>query len=222
MPQFLTDDELLDVPLGNLMPGELTRSFKAHADHAHKIEEADTLHIAQRLDRQTAEEKHEEAEELCQREEIVLTQLAEREAQLREEAERLDERAIKLHDGRRAYVDGDDYRDAEGHKLTGADRAQAEVLHVEQPQAATWQEKHYLDEQAQRTEQMRRNIEDLQAGKAGANEATLLSRYEKQMQSQTPAAAGRESASADYSDTNYMGALSGLTAHPQAKSGPAF
>ena len=220
MPQFLTDDELLDVPLGNLVPGELARSFRVHAKQEQKLEQAAALHLAERLEVHQEEAKREEEEELHERELTVLAEIAEREEKLRVEAELLDERAIKLHDGRRAYVDGDKYRDGDGRELTGADRAQAEVLHLEQPQAATWQEKHQIDEQAQRMEQMRRDIERAHASNAGPNEAAILTRYEKQLK--TSDAASPAGGLPDYSDTDYMGAIGGLTAHPQPKSGPAL
>ena len=182
MPQLLPDDELLDVPLGNLLPGELARSFKVHAAHTHKADEVEALHATQRLEQRTVEDTRQEEEEaLHRREEVVLVQIAEREEMLREEAERLDDRAIKLHDGRRAYVDGDGYRDAEGRELTGADRAQAEVLHLEQPQAATWQEKRQIDQAWAETEKSRRSIEAAQAGNPGTNEASAVSAAEKML-----------------------------------------
>lgn len=177
MPQLLPDDELLNVPLGNLLPGELARSFKVHSDHAHKTEEAEAQHLVQE---QRVTEEHEQAEEdLQRREETVLAQLAEREELLRIEAQELDDRAIKLVDGRRAYVDGDRYRDAEGHELTGADRAQAEVLHVEQPHAATWQEKQHIDQSWAELEKSRLSIEAAQAGAPGSDQVAAVSGAEK-------------------------------------------
>lgn len=187
MPQFLTDDELLDVPLGNLVPGELARSFKVHADHTQKSEQAEMFHAMQRIERQTAEAvEREEAVELHHREEAVLAQLAEREKLLIEEAQHLDDRAIKLHDGRRAYVDGERYRDAEGRELTGADRAQAEVLHVERPDATTWQEERRITTKLEEVELAKRKIETAQVGAPAGSEAaavksaeTLLARSQK-------------------------------------------
>jgi hypothetical protein len=164
------------------MPGELARSFKAHAAHAQKVEEAEAQHVAHRSDRQLDEDKEREDEEtLHHREEIVMARLAEREEALLAEAQRLDDRTIKLHDGRRAYVDGDRYRDAEGKELTGADRAQAEVLHLEQPHAATWQEQQKLTKQWAETETLRRNIEAAQAGAPGTDETAAVSAAEKML-----------------------------------------
>lgn len=183
MPQLLPDDELLNVPLGNLLPGELARSFKVHSDHAHKTEEAEAQHLVQE---QRVTEEHEQAEEdLQRREETVLAQLAEREELLRIEAQELDDRAIKLVDGRRAYVDGDRYRDAEGHELTGADRAQAEVLHVDHPNATTWQEQQKLETKWVQTEHLRQSIEEAQAGKPGSDENAAVSSAEKMLRKDT-------------------------------------
>jgi len=179
MPQLLTDDELLDVPLGNLMPGELARSFTVHAAHAQKTEEATAQQVLRHSDQQTVQDKeHEEQEALQRREEVVLARLAEREEALREEATLLDERTIKLHDGRRAYVDGDKFRDAEGQELTGADRAQAEVLRVEQPNAATWQEEQRIGKMWAENQKARKDIEDAKAGKPGTDAAAAVSSAE--------------------------------------------
>jgi len=50
----------------------------------------------------------------------------------------IDDRAIKLHDGRRAYVDGSEYRDKNGIFLRGADRDEADRLRARN--ASTWTE----------------------------------------------------------------------------------
>ena len=112
---------------------------------------------------------------------MLLTRIAEREDELLVEARREDERAIKLHDGRRAYVDGKDYRDAEGQKLTGADRAEAEIDHLDHPDATTWQEKHALDEQWKATERLRSKVEAVNTGKDNAQQAAALTAYEKEL-----------------------------------------
>ena len=161
------------------MPGELARSFKVHAEQAHKAEEFEAQH---RVEAQhIVEDREQEEAELHHREERVLAELAEREELLREEAQRLDDRAIKLDDGRRAYVDGDCYRDNEGHELTGADRAQAEVLHVEHPNATSWQEEQQLTRKWEETQRLRHGIEAAQAGAPGTDEATAIGAAEKML-----------------------------------------
>lgn len=41
MATRLADDELLDVPMGNLTPGELARSYRGRAAHTLRAEEAE-------------------------------------------------------------------------------------------------------------------------------------------------------------------------------------
>jgi hypothetical protein len=225
MASELPDSELLNVPTDNLRPGELVRAFQVKAvETAKKLAAAQPDEVTLMLLAERREEaKEAEHEELHRREERLLAELDKREQELFERAEGLDTRAIKLDDGRRAYVDGDKYRDAEGRELKDADRAQAEIHHLDHPNAATWQEKHDLDEQFFAATRMRHQIEELQEGKAGANEATVLSRYEKQLQTQSSGALSRAPVAADYADVDYMGALLGPTAKANPKpGGPAF
>ena len=157
----LPDDELLNIPLGNLLPGELKRAFRINSEQNAKKQEEESRHtveLSATLRRDEETETH-EREELERYEVRLLERIYEREEELQIESAGLDQRAIKLHDGRRAYVDGDRYRDAEGRELSGADRAQAEVLHLEQPHAATWQEKQKIEEQWAAIETVRRDVE---------------------------------------------------------------
>src|ERR1035438_8089817 len=56
---------------------------------------------------------------LRRREDAMLALLAEQEREFEEQRQEIESRAIRLSDGRRVYVDGDDYRDAAGCKLEG-------------------------------------------------------------------------------------------------------
>jgi hypothetical protein len=70
------------------------------------------------------------------------------EREIEKRQQQIDGRAIRLHDGRRAYVDGDGYADGQGRELTGADYDEAHRLHQQHPDAArstdpnwySWQE----------------------------------------------------------------------------------
>jgi hypothetical protein len=213
MADDLNDDELLNVPLGNLRPGELARAFVIEAQHIRKVEEVETERfvsvLAQRHDEQEKEAEQQEVE-LQERESRLIAQINIREDELREEAERQDARAIKLADGRRAYVDGDKYRDENGRVLAGADRAQAEIDHIDHPDATTWQEHQELAKQWSETEKLKAKVEGLQNGSSGADADKTLSSYEKEFQAQTAKTSQVRSA-ADYASSNdYMADL-GLT-----------
>lgn len=50
---------------------------------------------------------------------IKLARIDEQQRELEKRREDIDDRAIKLHDGRRAYVNGEGYVDGQGRELTG-------------------------------------------------------------------------------------------------------
>lgn len=222
MPTVLANDELLNVPLANLAPGELRRAFFVQAQQAEKKQSEERAAMADAFSARNAERQEESSRETSRREAQLLAFLQLREEQIAEARQELDKRTLRLDDGRRVYVDGNKYRDEKGHELNDADRAQAEVHHLDQPHAATWQEKHDLDEQSEATRQMRHQVEDLQAGKAGANEAAQLAQLEKRYQVQTGTQLPKSPQAADYGDLDYMTALTGPSAAAGKKTGPAF
>ncbi len=216
MPIDLTNDELIAVPLANLRPGELRRAFLVEAIDAGKKQEAvnvqRTLAVLQVKQEEESEHEHRELE---RREETLLAGLQEREREIFQEAEELDRRAIKLHDGRRAYVDGDRFRDAEGRELHGADRAAAEQLHLEQPAAATWQEHQAIEQKMKDAERLRHQVEDLKNAPDSAAENAALTRSEKEFARQTAADLKDTKTLPDYGSGD-IGAAFGLSKSFQA------
>lgn len=212
MTSELPDDELLNLPTANLRPGELVRAFQLRAVLAvKKLAAAQPDDFSLMLMAERKEEAKETAhEEMQRREALLLAQLEMREHELAEQSERLDARTIKLDDGRRVYVDKDKYRDEQGSELKDADRAQAEIHHLDHPDAATWQEHQEIERQKQATAELRQKVEKLDQGSPEAKKA--LAGYEKQFQADL-AVRQREvqkTGLPDYGDGDYMEAF-GLT-----------
>lgn len=221
MTSELPDDELVNLPTDNLRPGELVRAFQVRAEWAVKKlvaaqpDEISLMLVAERKE----ETKEAERDEMQRREDLLLAQLDKHEQELLAEAERLDARAIKLDDGRRVYVDHDKYRDAEGRELKDADRAQAEVHHLDHPDAATWQEHKDIERQKQATRELRQRVENLNASDSAGSEKALTA-YEAEFQSRVAGRLKEGAKAADSADTDYMAAY-GLTGNfKQAVTGP--
>lgn len=211
MPTDLTDDELLGIPLANLRPGELRRAFLAEA--ADNIKKEDIVNVQRTFTalqgRQSEEQRDREQEEhrlFVAREEHLLAAIREREIEIDREAEALDARTIRLADGRRAYVDGDKYRDEDGKELHDAARAEAEQLHLEQPNAATWQDKELIDKNRIALKDLRSKVEKLDGNGAAPDRSAALSRLEREFKTNVATAAA-PAALPDYGDGDYMAAF---------------
>lgn len=208
MPNDLPDDELLDVPFANLQPGELRRAFAVNAIAFENRQEEEIVRwrTISALQRSKEEETHHEREELHRREEILLAGLRDREKAIREDADLLDKRAIKLDDGRRVYVDRDKYRDAEGRELSGADRAQAELHHLDLPNAATWQEHQEIELRLRATKQLREKVEALQTKGDAPDISKALAAYEAEFKNEVAANQKPKESAPDYGSADYISA----------------
>src|SRR5258706_7222182 len=71
------------------------------------------------------DEYNKKMDDIIRREQEVKKQAQQKEQELKQVSQEIDCRTIRLHDGRRAYVDGDQYRDEQGRVLQGQDRAEA-------------------------------------------------------------------------------------------------
>jgi hypothetical protein len=121
--QGLSDAELLAMPAENVSPATLTRVWELHARHTQeKAQEAvETMAVQQH--RQVDQKEH---------------------AQEEERRREIETRAIRLHDGRRVYVDGEEFRDGEGRALSGSDRTEA--AQKAKPDSAQWADKQRCDD----------------------------------------------------------------------------
>lgn len=168
--------------------------------------------------------------EITVREDRLLARIEEQQVIVEKRREEIDERAIKLHDGRRAYVDGDGYVDGQGRELSGADYDEAHRLHQQNPDAATRQENAENNRQANDLETLRQNLQQHQQDReqAGApvdlkQEQQTADDYEKRFkQAAEPRRAEIEKKAdsvADAYGTDYMADLGRTTSYAKQQAG---
>jgi hypothetical protein len=162
---------------------------------------------------------------IAERQDLLLQQIEQEQAQVAVRHQEIEDNAMRLRDGRRAYVDGDRFRDGEGIVLTGADEAEAARQHEYRPDASTWAEKQENERQAEELKTLKQKIVNDKAGGQGPPSAqeARLDGYEKEF---TAAVHGRQDAMnaepaknapslPDYGNANYMDDY-------QLSSAPAF
>jgi hypothetical protein len=151
-----------------------------------------------------------------QRTERLLQRIDEEQVRIDERRREIEDNALRLHDGRRAYIDGDRFRDGEGRVLTGADEADAARQHEYHPDASTWAEKQEIDRRAYENQKLKDKIlKDREDGQGTPDQAAQrLDGYEKEFvekvqarQEEIDAAAtgGNDTQSiTDYGTADYM------------------
>lgn len=234
-PTQLSDLEILSLPESNVPAGKLDAFLARRAEVIEKQETGQTAlaldpaHDARQRPDRTIEKQEEQIS--LQRYLVAMQGIRDREDELIEEIEaehrqtlrrleNIDAHAIKLRDGRRAYVDGDEFRDRYGILLRGADRQEAERLRTKT--SSTWTEQsewekrndlelsvlHNLRENRQKLDDTLDNSAKTTATERAEilkQEKPLLARYERQTDDLT------QSYSADYADA-YETKGSGRTA----------
>lgn len=206
----LTDDELLTVPGEDIPPGRLSEFFARRSAVAYQRGMAELMlelsgngrHFLIFPDQDPrVKQRHEEEErrrqqeyeqalrEISEREDRLLARIEEQQLIVEKHRQEIDERAIKLHDGRRAYVDGDGYVDGEGNELRGADHDEARAEHAKNPNAATAQEKAEADRQWNELDKLKHDIQQHRQDRDQAGASTDLKHeqetaddYEKRFQ----------------------------------------
>jgi hypothetical protein len=156
-----------------------------------------------------------EMRDISERQDRLLLRIGEEETRIDERRREIDDHAIRLQDGRRAYVDGDRYRDGEGSLLAGADEAEAARQHEYRPDASTWQEKQEIERRAEENQRLREKIlKDRESGQGPPQEAAKrMDGYEKEFAEKVQARAGQPVV--DYGSADYMSEY-------QLSSAPAF
>jgi hypothetical protein len=235
----MPDDKLLEAP-EEALPGDLSRVWAIHSNLLHESE-------ADELDRELAgdaparmifpwtnpqekrriEEKrrreqlaYEEAMlENEQHTERLLLRIDEEQARIDERRKEIENNALRLRDGRRAYIDGDRFRDGEGRVLAGADEAEATRQHEYHPDASTWAEKQEIERREKDAQNLKDKIEQDRASGQGTPQesAQRLDGYEKEFANKVQERAARPVT--DYGSANYMSALGDDT---QISAVPAF
>lgn len=149
----LTDDQLLEMPT-EAMPDDLSLlwAVRAAALHNREFNElvaeltgASNSHLMIFRDQDPRVKRHREKEaarhaaqemqDYLDRSNHLLARIDEQERVLAKRRQEIEDNALKLLDGRRVYVDGNQYRDENGNILSGNARDEAAELHRGNPQA---------------------------------------------------------------------------------------
>jgi hypothetical protein len=176
----LTDEQILETP-SLAFPGGLSRLWSMRAgmrqereltELAAELSGTSPRHFMIFAEQDPAlKRKHEEEEHrramLAQQElrdyedrrEHLLSSITQEQQYIEQQRRQIDENAIRLDDGRRAYVDGDRYRDAQGTILKGRDHDEAEGRHRDRPQASTWKDKQEIEARARDEQALKDKVE---------------------------------------------------------------
>jgi soluble cytochrome b562 len=230
--ETIPDGELLTLPSGAIPPGWLSEFFGRRAALIHQ---QDTDELALELSGDStrhlmifpgmdAKEKRRREEEgrrsallaeqemleYRERSDRLLAQIDQQQRVVEKRRKEIEDSALKLHDGRRVYVDGDLYRDEQGRVLEGMDRDEAATLHSTKPDASTWRQKNEIDDRFEELKRMKQKVlddrEQTETGGQDLNAATdRLSADEKEFAGKVEARA--QQAPVDYGSADYMAAF---------------
>src|SRR5438270_2970010 len=229
----MPDAELLALPGEAVPSGRLTALFTRRAALLHQ-QELDELALERSgnsarhfiifpdMDPQERRRREEEEQrrvlqaeremlEYNERTERLLAQIEAQQRYLIERRQEIEDRALRLHDGRRVYVDGEQYRDELGNVLQGRDRDEAAGQHRQHPNASTWRDKEDIDDQYAEAERLKQKVLKDRAGVERGGDvkeaAGRLSGYEKELAARIEAKAAQPAA--DYGSADYMAELGG-------------
>ena len=223
----MPEDEFLEMP-EQALPGDLSRVWAIRSNLRHE-READELsrelagdaparmifpwtdpHERRRIEEKRRREQLAYEEEMIeneQRRDRLLRRIDEEQAEIDERRREIEDNALRLRDGRRAYVDGDRYRDGEGRVLTGADEAEAARLHEDNPAASSWRQKQEADRQAQEARTLKEKIiRDQQEGNT-EEAVNRLTGHEKEFTQQAQERAAQTPV--DFGGADYMADFAG-------------
>jgi hypothetical protein len=204
----LPEGELLTLPDGAIPPGWLTEFFtrRAAAIYQHDGNELalelsgdSSLHLMifrdmdPREKRRRKEEEdrrrllaEQELQEYRERSDRLLVRIEQEQIAVEKHRKEIEDNALKLLDGRRVYVDGNQYRDEQGRVLEGRDRDEAAALHNQKPNASTWQDRQKTIEEADELARLKQKVlNDRQEAERGGDVSAAndrLSGYEKEFQ----------------------------------------
>jgi hypothetical protein len=247
----MPEDEFLEMP-EQALPGDLSRLWAIRSNLLHQ-READELsrelagdaparmifpwtdpHERRRIEEKRRREQLAYEEEMIeneQRRDRLLRRIDEEQAEIDERRREIENNALRLRDGRRAYIDGDRYRDGEGRVLTGADEAEAARQHEYRPDASTWAEKQEIDRRAEENQKLKDKIlKDREDGQGTPEQAAQrLDGFEKEFAEKVQEREGEMDAAATggsnaqtvtgYGSADYMNAFDGDS---QISAVPAF
>lgn len=253
----LPERELLTLPDGAIPPGWLTEFFARRAALIHQQDSNElalelsgdsSLHLMIFRDMDPKEKRRrreeedrrrllaeQEMQEYRDRSDRLLARIEQEQLVVEKRRKEIEDNALKLHDGRRVYVDGSQYRDEQGQVLEGRDRDEAAALHNEKPNASTWQDRQTTIEQADELDRLRQKVlNDRQEAERGGDVSAAserLSGYENEFQNNLEATPTEKASkapadlAASYS-TDYMAAygdeytITTVPAFTKAADGP--
>ena len=233
----LQEGELLTLPDGAIAPGSLTEFFTRRAALIQQQESNElslelsgdsSLHLMIFRDMDPKEKRRrkdeedrrrllaeQELQEYRERSDRLLARIEQGQLVVEKHRKEIEDNALKLRDGRRVYVDGNQYRDEQGRVLTGTDRDEAAALHNQNPNASTWQDRQKTIEEADELARLKQKVlNDRQEAERGGDVSAAtdrLSGYEQEFQNDLEttrteiAAKAPADVAASYS-TDYMAA----------------
>src|ERR1700683_2791815 len=168
----LPEGELLTLPDGAIPPGWLTEFFARRAAVIHQQDSNElalelsgdsSLHLMIFRDMDPKEKRRrllaeQELQEYRERSNRLLARIEEQQIVVEKRRKEIEDNALKLHDGRRVYVDGNQFRDEQGRVLEGSDRDEAAALHSQKPNASTWQDRQKTIEEADELARLKQKV----------------------------------------------------------------
>jgi hypothetical protein len=204
----LPEGELLTLPDGAIPQGWLSEFFTRRAALIHQrdgnelaleLSGDSTLHLMIFRDMDPREKRRrkdeedrrrlmaeQDLQEYRERSDRLLVRIEQQQIAVEKRRKEIEDNALKLHDGRRVYVDGNQFRDEQGRVLEGRDRDEAAEFHSHNPNASTWQDRQKTIAEADELARLKQKVlSDRQEAERGgdvkaANER--LSGYEKDFQ----------------------------------------
>lgn len=228
----LPDGELMTLPSGAIPPGWLSEFFGRRAALIHQQDTDELalelsgdstrhLMIFPGMDPKEKRRREDEArgrallaeqemQEYRERSDRLLAQIEQQQIVVEKRRKEIEDNALKLHDGRRVYVDGSQYRDEQGRLLEGRDRDEAAALHSTKPNASTWRQKNEIDDRYEELKRLKQKVLDdrgqAERGGQDLNAASdRLSADEKEFAEKVEARA--QQAPVDYGSADYMAAF---------------
>ena len=204
----LPEGELLTLPDGAIPQGWLSEFFTRRAaviyqqdsnELALELSGDSSLHLMIFRDQDPKEKRRrkdeedrrrllaeQELQEYRERSDRLLARIEQQQNAVEKRRKEIEDNALKLHDGRRVYVDGNQYRDEQGQLLEGRDRDEAAALHNQNPNVSTWRDRQKTIDEADELARLKQKVlNDRQEAERGgdAKAATdRLSGYEQEFQ----------------------------------------
>jgi hypothetical protein len=155
----------------------------------------------------------------------ILLRIDEQQHEIEKRRRELEGRALHLHDGRRFWIDGGQFRDDSGAILQGRDHEEAANLASAHPDAPTWTERENIRAAAEDIKRIKEKVlaERERAGEGDPAAAQdRLTGYEKELQAQMEQRRSQMASSAvDYGDPDYREMLSSQPAFNEAANADA-